>query len=291
MQTIHHAVYHRFTATEDGWYSLHVIPTDAVSWRPRVAVLSSCDATEAVIQGWRQYGYPRCDEGDGSYREFTSASFYLQAGQARLLAIGGDTPNDAGSATLHIARIGSTLMDGAQPITLGDNAFAVAAREPALPYAGACGWYDSDRMGNASRFSFVPSKTGTYRFSFCGSSRNQVALSASPDLPIDTLITAWGGCPDSGGRLTAALTAGNTYYLAAGWYYANYDACSTRNVTVEFVDLCPADLNGDNVVNGLDLGLVLAAWGTPKQDITGDSVTDGTDLGILLASWGACETD
>jgi hypothetical protein len=291
MQTIHHAVYHRFTAPQDGWYSLHVIPTDAVSWRPRVAVLSSCDATEAVIQGWPQYGYPLCDEGDGSFRQFASASFYLQAGQARLLAIGGDTANDAGSATLHIARIGSTLMDGAQSITLGDNAFAVAAREPALPYAGACGSSYSDRMGNASRFSFVPSKTGTYRFSFCDSGRFQIALSASPDLPINALTKAYGGCPNNGGRLTAALKAGNTYYLAAGYYHGNFDACSTRNVTVEFVDPCPADLNGDNVVNGLDLGLVLAAWGTPKQDITGDAVTDGTDLGILLASWGACETD
>ena len=290
LQTIHHAVYHRFTAPEDGWYSVHVIPTDAVSWQPRVAVLSSCDATEAVIQGWPQRGYPLCDEG-GGYGEFTSASFYLQAGQARLLAIGGTTPNDAGSVTLRIARIGSTLMDGAQLLTLGDNAFDVAAREPALPYAGACGLYFYDRMGNASRFSFVPSKTGTYRFSFCGSGRDQIALSASPDLPINTLTTAWGGCPSGsgGGRLTAALTAGNTYYLVAGSCCSNYDACSTRNVTVEFVDPCPADLNGDNIVNGVDLGLLLSAWGTAEQDISGDAMTNGVDLGILLASWGACD--
>jgi hypothetical protein len=288
MQTIHHAVYHRFTAPEDGWYSLHVIPTDSVSWHPRVAVLSACDATEAVIQGWSQFGYPLCDEGGGSGR-FTSVSFYLQAGQARLLAVGGDTANDAGSATLRIERIGSTLMDGAQLLTLGDNAFAIAAREPVLPYAGACGWYGDDRMGNASRFSFVPSKTGTYRFNFCGSSRDQIALSASPDLPINTLVTASSGCPSGGGRLTTTLTAGNTYYLVAGLYYGNYDACSTRNVTVEFVDPCPADLNGDNIVNGVDLGLLLSAWGTAEQDITGDAVTNGTDLGILLASWGACE--
>ncbi len=288
VQTIHHAIYHRFTAPEDGWYSLHVIPTDSVSWSPRVAVLSACDATEAVIQGWPQSGYPLCDEG-GGYGRFTSASFYLQAGQARLLAIGGDTPNDAGSVTLRIARIGSTLMDGAQLLTLGDNAFNVAAREPALPYAGACGWYSDDRMDNASRFSFVPSKTGTYRFSFCGSNRYQVALSASPDLRIDTLITAAYGCAmGNAGRLTTALTAGTTYYLVAGYPYGNYDACYTRNATVEFVDPCPADLNGDNIVNGVDLGLLLAAWGTAEQDITGDGTTDGVDLGIMLASWGPC---
>jgi hypothetical protein len=84
------------------------------------------------------------------------------------------------------------------------------------------------------------------------------------------------------------LTAGTTYYLVAGYAYANYGACSTRNATVEFVDPCPADLNGDNIVNGVDLGLLLAAWGTAEQDITGDDRTDGVDLGIMLASWGPC---
>lgn len=150
-------------------------------------------------------------------------------------------------------------MDGAQPLTLGNNAFTVAAREPALPYAGACGWYSNDRMGNASRFSFVPPKTGTYGFSFCSSGRERGALSASPDLPVDTLITDAYGCPNGGGRLTAALTAGTTFYLAAGHDYANYDACSTPNATVEFIPPCPADLNDDDVVNGADLGTMLVA--------------------------------
>ena len=84
------------------------------------------------------------------------------------------------------------------------------------------------------------------------------------------------------------MTAGNTYYLVAGLYYGNFDACYTRNATVEFVDPCPADLNGDNIVNGVDLGLLLAAWGTAEQDITGDDTTDGVDFGIMLASWGPC---
>ncbi len=47
----------------------------------------------------------------------------------------------------------------------------------------------------------------------------------------------------------------------------------------------PADLNGDGVVNGADLGLLLAAWGTPDGDINGDGTTDGADLGLLLGSW------
>jgi probable HAF family extracellular repeat protein len=46
------------------------------------------------------------------------------------------------------------------------------------------------------------------------------------------------------------------------------------------------DLDGDGVVDGADLGAVLAAWGTSgAADLTGDGVVDGADLGVLLANW------
>jgi hypothetical protein len=52
---------------------------------------------------------------------------------------------------------------------------------------------------------------------------------------------------------------------------------------------CPADLNGDGVVDGADLGSLLAGWGQPgPTDIDGNGITDGADLGALLAAWGAC---
>jgi hypothetical protein len=47
------------------------------------------------------------------------------------------------------------------------------------------------------------------------------------------------------------------------------------------------DLNGDGVVNGDDLGILLGAWGqagTPA-DLNDDGVVDGNDLGELLANW------
>jgi hypothetical protein len=51
----------------------------------------------------------------------------------------------------------------------------------------------------------------------------------------------------------------------------------------------PADLNGDGVVDGNDLGILLGAWGTAggPADLNGDGVVDGNDLGRLLADWGA----
>jgi hypothetical protein len=52
---------------------------------------------------------------------------------------------------------------------------------------------------------------------------------------------------------------------------------------------CPADLTGDGVVDGADLGLVLSAWGaSPLGDITGDGITDGADLGAMLTAFGPC---
>ncbi|MCP4069171.1 MAG: hypothetical protein GY741_12895, partial [Phycisphaeraceae bacterium] len=54
------------------------------------------------------------------------------------------------------------------------------------------------------------------------------------------------------------------------------------------VNPCPADLSGDGIVNGGDIGLLLVAWGTPDVDLDGDGTTGGADLGLILAAWGPC---
>lgn len=52
---------------------------------------------------------------------------------------------------------------------------------------------------------------------------------------------------------------------------------------------CFGDLNDDGVVEGADLGLLLAGWsGNGLSDLNDDGTTDGADLGILLAAWGPC---
>jgi 5'-nucleotidase / UDP-sugar diphosphatase len=50
----------------------------------------------------------------------------------------------------------------------------------------------------------------------------------------------------------------------------------------------PQDINGDGVVNGLDLASLLADWGTgaARSDMNDDGKVDGFDLGILLSAWG-----
>ena len=51
---------------------------------------------------------------------------------------------------------------------------------------------------------------------------------------------------------------------------------------------CPADLNGDTIVNGADLGIMLGDWGGSERDLNGDSIVNGADLGLLLGAWGNC---
>jgi len=56
-------------------------------------------------------------------------------------------------------------------------------------------------------------------------------------------------------------------------------------------DLChsSADLNGDGIVGGADLGVLLSAWGPASNgvaDLNHDGSVDGLDLGMLLSQWG-----
>lgn len=50
-----------------------------------------------------------------------------------------------------------------------------------------------------------------------------------------------------------------------------------------------ADLNGDCLVNGLDLAALLDSWGPAQPqapaDLNADGIVDGADLGILLGAW------
>ena len=49
-----------------------------------------------------------------------------------------------------------------------------------------------------------------------------------------------------------------------------------------------ADLDGDGAVNGLDLGILLGAWGVCAScaaDMNGDGMVDGLDLGAMLGAW------
>lgn len=50
----------------------------------------------------------------------------------------------------------------------------------------------------------------------------------------------------------------------------------------------PGDFNGDGLVDGADVGLLLAAWGVCPgcpEDLDDNGVVNGADLGLLLVNW------
>ncbi len=82
-------------------------------------------------------------------------------------------------------------------------------------------------------------------------------------------------------RFTMGATDGSVTYC--GW---NLDE-------VEVIGVIPnngveGDLNGDGIVNGADMGLLLSSWGACAgcpADLNGDGVVNGADMGLLLANW------
>ena len=113
-------------------------------------------------------------------------------------------------------------------------------------------------------------------------SGNHTATSGAPcspngtfDLPVNSVFT-------SATWVVPASAAGTTvrYYCAPH--------CTSMQGTIVVTQPAPnPDLNGDGVVNGDDLGLLLAAWGATggPADLNDDGSVNGDDLGILLGDW------
>jgi len=95
------------------------------------------------------------------------------------------------------------------------------------------------------------------------------------------------GCAGNGSQVTWQANAGSVYYIRVGSPIA---ASGTGQLVYSCVEApqCPADLDGDGVVGGADLGLLLGAWGAASADLNGDGIVDGSDLGIMLGAWGNC---
>jgi hypothetical protein len=108
----------------------------------------------------------------------------------------------------------------------------------------------------------------------------------------DTTLTA---VPLPGGTSAAgAYTLASIYDQSTS--LDTLSASSTRLdpgfLCVESSDLGRlGDINHDGVVNGVDLAIVLGAWGvcgagTCPTDIDRDGLVNGVDLAVVLSNWG-----
>jgi len=94
--------------------------------------------------------------------------------------------------------------------------------------------------------------------------------------------------PKAKSKLLLETTAGTGDHLGRTFeeLQAVLENLDHGTVFVSLVE--PADLNGDGIVDGADLGALLGAWGStdPSADLNGDGIVDGADLGSLLGAWG-----
>ncbi len=90
--------------------------------------------------------------------------------------------------------------------------------------------------------------------------------------------------------LPTVLPAGSTANLLLSGTFSEGNGTSTLNLTINASGTptpVSGDLNGDQIVNAMDLATLLSAWGTSTTtaDINGDGFVDGADLVFILSNW------
>lgn len=94
--------------------------------------------------------------------------------------------------------------------------------------------------------------------------------------------------------VNSALAPGSQIVLIVGFHSESFHPCCFKEITITVPALggvsVPGDIDGDGVVNGLDLAILLGNWGDGKEsggasDLNDDGVTDAADLTILLSNW------
>ena len=107
------------------------------------------------------------------------------------------------------------------------------------------------------------------------------------------IYTGFGSEAVSNPSLIDTTVCGNQWGQISAGYQDLGGNCVTNSCDdcdPSSADSCPADLDGNDLVDSADLGLVIGGWGTSGSvaDIDGDGVVNATDLGLVIGAWGPC---
>jgi len=199
-----------------------------------------------------------------------------------------------------------TLALFACSIAPGDHPLAFG-RTPGYATTQFFGRLDNIRIWSSARtaaqiasnalLEFTPAEAATHpdligSWSFSGSTAsdargvNNGTLQSGATITGDNGVGAGADC-DGNGLLDAyEISVGS---LADQDANGVPDCCESAPICIP----CAGDVDGNDVVNGVDLASVLAAWGTsgkayPGADVNRDGLVDGSDLAQVLSDWGVC---
>jgi len=165
------------------------------------------------------------------------------------------------------------------PISIGDTICGISGVwEFGLDTLGDYDWYELNLATSAdlewSGLAEFPA--GLWIFDGTNGCDNAVQLAMDAQFECDPLTTS-------------ASVGPGTYWLIVGPVGGFFDESNCgAGYRVTLSNGCPADLDGNGVVDTVDFLALLAAWGTPAGDINGDGTTDTIDFLALLAAWGPC---
>jgi hypothetical protein len=141
-----------------------------------------------------------------------------------------------------------------------------------------------------------------FQFNRAGLSGGALALGTNASAVLTDCTVELNEAAEGGGALVnqggdlvliSSTFCDNTLDQIAGDYTADKASCVANVCDPGCSNGCIADINEDGLVDGGDLGLLIAAFGLCEdclEDLDGNGSVDGGDLGILLANWGiACE--
>jgi hypothetical protein len=183
---------------------------------------------------------------------------------------------------------------GAVELAAGTTAFdTTTATDSAGAIPSTCNADGSTAMSRDVWYRYVPTCTGSALVSTCGNAGFDTRLAVYEGAGCPTESTPLLACNDDGAscaggtsRVSFPVNAGAIYWVRVGGATGG----GSGSLFVTCTQTCIGDFNGDNAVDGNDLGILLAAWGTigGPTDLNQDGVTDGNDLGLMLARWGGC---
>ena len=290
---INNDIWYTYTATCTD--TLTVSTCNTVDFDTRIAVYEGTDCDPASIIACN-------DDGDGCAGFSSFLTTPVTEGMQYTIRIGAFGAGETGSGTVSVE-----CNAGPQPPENDACEDAIAIGDGVTAFSTALATTDGvedplcESFGTAQIFNDV-------WFVYTASCDGLVTVSTCNDATFDTRIAAYTSCdpasivacnddgPDCAGFtsiLEFEATCGETYILRVGAFGAAQFGEGNLSISCDgdCGQACVGDLNGDDVVNGADLTILLGEWneeGENIADLNGDLIVSGADLTILLGAWGPC---